>query len=241
MMGTSAVVGTTIANAMGYAYALRYGRRAVGHVSNLPDNPVIASFFGDGATEEGVFAESLNFAVLKRLPVLFICENNRYAIHTHQRLRQGKPAICDRARAHGLPAELLDGNDILHLSGRARDVVARVRAGEGPSFLEILTYRWKEHVGPNEDYQLGYRTKAEADPWITTDPVLQLSAALDLDKRARLEAEVEEEIAEAFAFAEASPFPKAEALLADVFKEEHEEQIADCRLQIAEWADKSAI
>ena len=105
MMGTSAVVGTTIANAVGYAYALRYRRQ----------NAIVASFFGDGATEEGVFAESLNFAVLKRLPILFVCENNQYAIHTHQSRRQGTPAICERVRAHGMPAERIDGNDMLRL------------------------------------------------------------------------------------------------------------------------------
>jgi TPP-dependent pyruvate/acetoin dehydrogenase alpha subunit len=231
MMGSSAVVGTTIANAIGYAYALRYRR----------GDAIVASFFGDGATEEGVFAESLNFAVLKRLPILFVCENNRYAIHTHQRLRQGNPAICERARAFGLPAEAIDGNDVLFLCGRARDLVARVRAGEGPWFLEVLTYRWKEHVGPNEDYHLGYRTREEAEPWITNDPLRQLGATLHPDIRARLEAEAEEEIAAAFAFAEASPFPEPEELFEDVFKEEHDEQIAGCRMQIAEWADDSAI
>src|SRR5437588_4173959 len=102
VMGTSAVVGTTIANAVGHAYALRYRR----------EESVVASFFGDGATEEGVFAESLNFAVLKRLPVLFVCENNQYAIHTHQGRRQGNPNICERAHAHGMPAERIDGDDL---------------------------------------------------------------------------------------------------------------------------------
>jgi TPP-dependent pyruvate/acetoin dehydrogenase alpha subunit len=165
MMGTSAVVGTTIANAVGYAYALRYrcphvcnvpGAR---QVENLPHNhAIVASFFGDGATEEGVFAESLNFAVLKRLPILFVCENNRYAIHTHQSRRQGRPEICARARAQGLPAERIDGNDLVFLCERAKEVVARIRSGAGPWFLEVLTYRWKEHVGPGEDYHLGYRT-----------------------------------------------------------------------------------
>jgi TPP-dependent pyruvate/acetoin dehydrogenase alpha subunit len=247
MMGTSAVVGTTIANAVGYAYALR-----VGHASSVPegrqaknpphDQPIVASFFGDGATEEGVFAESLNFAVLKRLPILFICENNRYAIHTHQRLRQGRPAICERARAQGLPAERLNGNDLLGLCRRAGDVIAHIRAGEGPWFLEVLTYRWKEHVGPNEDYHLGYRMDEEGEPWIATDPVRQLAAAVDPDTRARLEAQVEAEIAAAFAFAEDSPFPEPEELFEDVFKEhDHEQRIADFRLQISEWADRSAI
>jgi TPP-dependent pyruvate/acetoin dehydrogenase alpha subunit len=209
-MGTSAVVGTTIANAVGYAYALRYRRRGA----------IVASFFGDGATEEGVFAESLNFAVLKRLPVLFVCENNGYAIHTHQSRRQGRPAICERARAAGVPAERLDGNDVLLLRRKAREAVARVRAGEGPWFLEVLTYRWHEHVGPGRDYHLGYRPEAEAAPWMTGDPVRRLGEALDPAARARIDEEVEEEVAAAFAFAEESPFPEPAELLSDVFKED---------------------
>jgi TPP-dependent pyruvate/acetoin dehydrogenase alpha subunit len=210
VMGTSAVVGTTVANAVGYAYALRYSRR----------DAIVASFFGDGATEEGVFAESLNFAVLKRLPVLFVCENNGYAIHTPQSRRQGTSAICERARAYGLPAELLGGNDIYLLCDRVREAVARVRAGEGPWFLEVLTYRWREHVGPGEDYRLGYRDAAEAAPWIAGDPVRRLAETLEPAARRRVEDEVEEEIAEAFAFAEASPFPEAAELTSDVFKED---------------------
>jgi TPP-dependent pyruvate/acetoin dehydrogenase alpha subunit len=209
VMGMSAVVGTTIANAAGYAYALRYRRK----------DAIVASFFGDGATEEGVFAESLNFAVLKRLPILFICENNGYAIHTHQSQRQGVPAICERARAHGLPAELLGGNDIGLLMDRAREAVARVRAGEGPWFLEVMTYRWREHVGPGDDYDLGFRTRKEAAPWVAGDPVRRLGASLEPACRTRIEEEIEEEIAEAFAFAEASPFPEPAELITDVFKE----------------------
>jgi TPP-dependent pyruvate/acetoin dehydrogenase alpha subunit len=210
VMGTSAVVGTTIANAVGHAYSLRYRRRPA----------IVASFFGDGATEEGVLAESLNFAVLKRLPILFICENNGYAIHTRQDRRQGQPAICERARAHGLPAERLDGNDLLDLVGRSRDVVPRVRAGEGPWFFEVLTYRWREHVGPGSDYHLGYRNEDEAAPHIANDPVRSLAEKLDPGERATIEAAVEKEIATAFAFAETSPFPGAEELTSDVFKEE---------------------
>lgn len=232
VMGTSAVVGTTIANAIGYAYALRYGRR----------NSIVASFFGDGATEEGVFAESLNFAVLKRLPILFICENNRYAIHTHQSQRQGTPAVCPRARAHGLPSERIDGNDILLLCQRAEEVVSRIRSGVGPWFLEVLTYRWKEHVGPNEDYDLGYRSKEEATPWIRDDPVRHVGEALSPAVRARLEEEVEQEIAAAFAFAEASPYPEPEELLCDVFKEDEDDKpIADRRSPIADCEWKAAI
>jgi len=211
VMGTSAVVGTMIANAAGFAYALRFRRQPA----------IVASFFGDGATEEGVFAETLNFAVLKRLPILFICENNRYAIHTHQSHRQGTPALCERARAYGMPAERLDGNNLPGLIARAREVVAGVRAGGGPSFLEVMTYRWREHVGPGFDFHLGFRSEDEAAPWIAADPVARLAADLGPAERARIEHEVEEEIVVAFAFAEASPFPAAEELTRDVFREEH--------------------
>jgi TPP-dependent pyruvate/acetoin dehydrogenase alpha subunit len=210
VMGTSAVVGTTIANAVGYAYALRYRRGPA----------IVASFFGDGATEEGVFSESLNFAVLKKLPILFVCENNQYAIHTHQSRRQGHPVICDRARAHGMPAECLDGADPRILLARTREVAAAIRAGGGPWFFEVRTYRWHEHVGPGLDYHLGYRTPEEAQPWQAGDAVGRLAEAVDPGERARVEREVEEEIALAFAFAEASPFPEAADLVTDVFKEE---------------------
>jgi TPP-dependent pyruvate/acetoin dehydrogenase alpha subunit len=211
MMGASAVVGTTIANAAGYAYALRYRKQ----------NAIVASFFGDGATEEGVFAETLNFAVLKRLPMLFVCENNSYAIHAHQSRRQGNPNICDRVRAHGMPAETLDSNDFLELITTAKMAVARIRAGDGPHFLEVTTYRWREHVGPGEDYHLGYRTRREAEPWLDADPVRRMGDLVDPAERRRIETEVESEIADAFAFAESSPFPDAAELMTDIFTEEH--------------------
>jgi TPP-dependent pyruvate/acetoin dehydrogenase alpha subunit len=210
VMGTSAVVGTTIANAVGHAYALHYRKTGA----------IVASFFGDGATEEGVFAESLNFAALKRLPILFVCENNQYAIHTHQTRRQGSPDICERARAYGLPAERVDGDDLPDLVGRARDVVGRVRAGAGPWFLEVMTYRWCEHVGPGEDYHLGYRTEDEAAARKASDPLRRLKATVHSVDRIEIEKNVEREIAAAFAFAEASPFPDAAELMSDVFKEE---------------------
>ncbi|HEV3259954.1 MAG TPA: thiamine pyrophosphate-dependent dehydrogenase E1 component subunit alpha [Gemmataceae bacterium] len=210
VMGTSAVVGTTIPHAVGHAYALKYRRQ----------DALVVSFFGDGATEEGVFPESLNFAVLKRLPVLFVCENNGYAIHTHQCRRQGTPAILERARAHGLPAERIEDNDVLRLHDRCRDVAAKVRAGAGPWFFEVMTYRWREHVGPDEDYQLGYRSAEEAEPWVRNDQVRRLAGLVEPAERSRIEEDVAAEIAAAFAFAEDSPCPEPAELYTDVFKEE---------------------
>jgi TPP-dependent pyruvate/acetoin dehydrogenase alpha subunit len=209
MLGASAVVGTTIANAVGYACALKY----------QGEEAVVVSFFGDGATEEGVFPESLNFAALKGLPVLFVCENNGYAIHTHQSSRQGKADVCRRARAYGVPAERIEHNDVLYLYERAKDVAAKVRAGGGPYLFEVMTYRWREHVGPNEDYQLGYRTREEAEPWVDNDQVKRIGELLDSAVREEIEREAEAEVAAAFAFAEESPGPLPGELTTDVFKE----------------------
>jgi TPP-dependent pyruvate/acetoin dehydrogenase alpha subunit len=207
MMGASAVVGTTIANAIGYAYALQQKK----------SDALVVSFFGDGATEEGVFAESLNFAALKQIPILFVCENNGYAIHTSQERRQGRPDICARARAYGIPAERIEHNDVLYLFERVRAVAAGVRAGGGPYFFEVMTYRWREHVGPNEDFRLGYRTEDEANPWIETDQVTRLEALLEPERRDAIQQEVEAEVEAALAFAEASPEPTAAELFTDVY------------------------
>ena len=208
VLGTSAVVGTTIANAAGYAYAVKC--RGSG--------ALVVSFFGDGATEEGVFAETLNFAALKALPITFVCENNQYAIHTHQSRRQGVPQICERARSLGVTAERVEHSDVLYLHERVRAVSPSVRAGR-PYFFEVMTYRWREHVGPDTDYQLGYRTEDEAASWLSADQLTRMANLVQPLQRSRIQQEVDEEIAEAFAFAEASPVPEAAELYTDVFKE----------------------
>jgi len=208
VMGPSAVVGTTIANAVGYAYALKLMRR----------KSVVVSFFGDGAVEEGVFHESLNFASLKRLPLVFVCENNGYAIHTPQRCLQLLPSLCERVRAYGVPAERIEDNDVFVIHDKVRAAVAGLRAGEpGPFFFECMTYRWKEHVGPNEDYHLGYRTRDEAEPWVRNDQVPRVAGLLAPEVRRAIEQEVEAEVEDAFAFAEVSPYPGPEELLTDVY------------------------
>jgi TPP-dependent pyruvate/acetoin dehydrogenase alpha subunit len=210
VMGASAVVGTTIPHAAGYAYALKLQGR----------DSVVVSFFGDGATDEGVFHESLNFAALKGLPVIFVCENNFYSIHTHQKHRQRHTNICERARVYGMPAERIEDNDVLSIYQKVSEAVEAIRREKaGPFFFECMTYRWKEHVGPGEDFHLGYRSREEAEPWMKNDQVTRIAAMLPEGQRRRIEAQVEDEIRGAFAFAEASPFPEAEELLTDVFKE----------------------
>jgi TPP-dependent pyruvate/acetoin dehydrogenase alpha subunit len=208
VMGTSAVVATTIPNAVGYAYAMKLRR----------ERRVVVSFFGDGATEEGVFHESLNFAALKKLPILFVCENNRYAIHTHQRQRQANDDICTRVRAHGVPAHRIEQNDVVALHSLASTLSSEIRAGGGPAFVECMTYRWLEHVGPGEDFALGFRERAEADTWKQGDPVKTVGGKLDAAERSRIEKEVDAEVAGAFAFAESSAFPGPEELYRHVYR-----------------------
>jgi TPP-dependent pyruvate/acetoin dehydrogenase alpha subunit len=207
VMGTSAVVATTVPQAVGYAYAVRLQQR----------DAVVISFFGDGATEEGAFHESMNFAALKQLPVVFICENNQYAIHSPLRRRQGQTDLCERARSYGVPAERIDDNDVLQIRERVGRAVARLRSGEnGPYFFECVTYRWREHVGPREDYDAGYRNRAEAERWMANDQVKRIGQMIDSVRRADIEREVEAEIASAFAFAEQSPFPAPDELYSDL-------------------------
>lgn len=210
IMGTSAVVATTIPEAVGYAYALK--------IKKSPS--IVVSFFGDGAVEEGAFYESLNFASLKKLPIIFVCENNGYAIHTHQNQRQHKANICELASPHGIPAEKIGGNNSLKIFERVSSISAEMRQGNsGPWLLECMTYRWREHVGPNEDFDLGYRSSQEAKSWIDRDEIKRIGDMLDSSDRDRIEVEVEDELKEAFEYAEKSPFPEESELLMHVYKE----------------------
>ena len=210
VMGQSAIVGTTIPQAVGYAYAQKY----------LKTNNIVVSFFGDGAVEEGVFHESMNFAALKKLPIIFICENNFYAIHTHHNQRQANLNIWEKAKSYGMPSERIEDNDIFKIYQRINETVGALRSGiEGPFFFECMTYRWKEHVGPSEDFHLGYRSEQEREPWVKNDQLQKVGALLDTEKRKQIEEEVENEVKEAFEFAEKSPFPKVSELFTNVFKE----------------------
>jgi 2-oxoisovalerate dehydrogenase E1 component len=210
VMGTSAVVGTTIPHAVGYAYAMRLQRK----------DTIVASFFGDGAIDEGVFHESMNFAALRKLPIIFICENNSYAIHSHQLARQPALNIVDRARAYSIPAERVEDNDVQRTYDLVKAAADEIRSGQsGPRFFECMTYRWKEHVGPNDDFDKGYRSISEAQPWFANDQLKRLENLLEPLVRERIAAEVEVEIKEAFDFAESSPFPAEEELYTDMFQE----------------------
>lgn len=208
VLGASAVVGTTIPLAVGYALALK--REGKGRVA--------VALFGDGATEEGVFYESLNFASLHRLPVLFVCENNGFAIHTPLSKRWASEALCDRVAGFGIPTTRITDGDVLTIRETTAGYIDKMRRREsGPAFMECITYRWREHVGPGEDYDAGYRARQELEAWQQKDQVARIGAMLNADLRAKIDAEIEAEIADAVAFAEESPWPEPKELMADVY------------------------
>jgi TPP-dependent pyruvate/acetoin dehydrogenase alpha subunit len=214
-VASSAILGETMAVAAGSAWAFQ--------MDGLPH--VAACFFGDGAAEEGIFHETLNFAVVKKLPVLFVCENNGYSTHTPLHVRQ--PAgiqIYERARTYQMPSQLVDGNDVYAVAAAAAEGVAWARQGNGPYFLECTTYRWREHVGPLWDYDWGYRTKEEVDAWMARCPIERAKAALvgdgtcseaDLE---RWQDAIQQEVDQAVLAAKASPFPRIEDLLVGTYQ-----------------------
>jgi TPP-dependent pyruvate/acetoin dehydrogenase alpha subunit len=210
VMGTSAVVGTTIPHAVGYAYAMKLKRTGV----------VTVSVFGDGAVEEGAYHESMNFAALHKLPVLFVCENNLYAIHSPQRTRQPRDDIHERARSYGMEAERIEDNDVEAIHRFTRRAVERLREpGQGPVYLECRTYRYLQHVGPGEDLASGYRSRDEHAAWMARDPIAKLEALLPRPEVESHSEQIEAEIRDAIQFAEDSPFPDASELALHLYRE----------------------
>ncbi len=204
-LGSVPIVGSTIPIAAGAAFTSR--------LTN--DERVTAVFFGEGAAEAGVFHETLNFAALKKLPLLFVCENNLYSVYSPMEVRQPRGlSIAGLARAHGLLSLEGDGNDAEQVYELTHRAVHHARAGKGPAFMEFSTYRWREHCGPNYDNDIGYRTPKEFEQWRKRDPLALLQARLGGSVRgqadmAAIEAEIAREVAAAFDFARSSPFPDA--------------------------------
>ncbi len=208
VMGQSAIVGTGIPNATGYAFGMQYQKK----------KNIVVNFFGDGATEEGAFHESMNFAALKKLPIIYVCENNGYAISTHQTVRQSELSILARARSYGIETKLIEDNDskaIFEAVVQAREDI--LSHGKGPVFLECTTYRWRQHLGPNEDFGPGGRDKTEAEPWMTNDELIRIGALLQQGEREAVERKVEQEIRAAAKFAEKSPYPTKADMYTAVF------------------------
>lgn len=164
----SPILGATIPVAVGAALAFQMDQK----------KNIAAAVFGDATIEEGVFAESVNFAVTKKLPVLFVCENNLYSTHSPLSVRQPPSPIFERVRSKEFPTEQVDGNDAVKVYDAFRMAIKYIRYCRMPFFVECLTYRIREHVGPLHDYDRGYRTKEEVDDWMAKCPIKKLSKEL---------------------------------------------------------------
>ena len=187
------------------------------------EETVTAVYFGDGATSAGDFHEGLNFAGVHRLPVVFICENNGYAISVPSSKQAAVEDLAVRAAGYGFPGVTVDGNDALAVYRVTREAVERARAGEGPTFIEAKTYRLAPHTSADDDRL--YRSSEEVEAWRRRDPIERLRAYLIewdlLDKRKdeAIGATVVDEVEEAVRLAEASPEPEPESALQHVFYE----------------------
>jgi pyruvate dehydrogenase E1 component alpha subunit len=201
--GSSAIVAGTIPLAVGTALAFSLQKK----------DTVSVAFFGDGATNEGTFYESLNFAALKKLPVIFVCENNFYSTHMPISACIADTRIYKKAEAFNMPGIRIDGNNVVEVFRVAKRAIEDARIGNGPTLIECITYRWRGHVGPNYDLDKGLRSKEELDHWMDRCPIKLLEEFLlehdfiSGSERILIYKLIDEEINEALAFAKESSYP----------------------------------
>jgi len=209
---------------------------------------IVFSAFGDGATDEGLFWETINYAVLRELPVVFLCENNRYATYSQQLKRQTSDNISDRVSAFGAKTLTLFGNDVIAVHNAISGGVDYARNGKGPFFIEAYTYRWCGHVGPEDDDYLNYRPTSELKFWKANCPITLLEekmiagGLLTESEKNEIIVKIDDEIRNAFKFAKESPFPsnvnwsslnyatatlQADKLLSEIASEKFDENQAD--------------
>lgn len=199
------LVGASIAFAVGLGLAFK--------IKN--EKKVSVAFLGDGSIEEGIFWESLNFASVHKLPVIFVCENNFYATHSHILKRQPSCEIVSRVIPHEVETFRVDGNDVQEVQENMSMAIEFARIGQ-PCFIEARTYRWKEHWGSGEDWHLGYRTKEEGERWIANCPIKKIEDHFTGKEVTEMEEMIKSEINEAVDFAFKSKPPSADELLSDV-------------------------
>lgn len=214
-IGSVPIVAGTIPLGVGGALAAQKdGRGDVG-----------VSYFGDGATEEGCFHEAMNFAAIFKLPMLFVCENNLFSSHLHIDLRQPSSSVARFAEAHRMVWEIVDGNDVVAVARAVERLLAGAREGKGPGFLEAVTYRWRGHVGPREDIDVGVKRESDLVAWKKRDPIARLveglkhQGALSEASWTRLQEEVSEEIQNEWKKALEAPYPAGNATLNLVYAE----------------------
>ena len=200
---SGAILAGILAIAVGAALGFQLKRRP----------SVAVTGFGDGAPDEGIFWEAINYAVLRKLPVVFLCENNRYSTYSHQLKRQPVDNIHQRVAAFGAKSRALFANDVIAVYSAIAEAINYAREEQGPFFIEAYTYRWYGHVGPEDDDYLGYRPKSELEFWKTNCPIALLEeqmvacGLLTPMIKAAIVDEIDDEIADAFKFAKSSPFP----------------------------------
>lgn len=203
-MGATPIVGGTVPLAVGAAWASKLKNK----------NEVSVIFLGDGCFEEGVVHESLNFAALHKLPVIFICENNDFSVYTPKHLRQANRPIYKIAEAHGLNSKSIDGNDIEQVINISNEMINFARSGHGPQFLECETYRWREHCGPDFDDHLGYRSAESVELGKNGCPIQTFigNKKISMNDVDELSLKLSKIIDEIFDFAKNSKFPKVELI-----------------------------
>ncbi|MEI8241186.1 MAG: thiamine pyrophosphate-dependent dehydrogenase E1 component subunit alpha, partial [Actinomycetota bacterium] len=217
MLGAAPIVAETLMLALGAALA----------ASIRKEDRVAVAFFGDGATGEGVLYESMNFAALRNLPIIFACENNYYS--THLPIRECRPAqdIYKIAEPFGIRSQAVDGNDVLAVHEAAKMAVEQCRRREGPVFIEFRTYRFRGHVGPDDNIQGSHtdiRPKLEITDWLKRDPIalfeqyLVEAVKMDASVLAQIKTHAQQEVAAAILFARNSPRPAKEALMDYVYR-----------------------
>ncbi|WP_420547907.1 thiamine pyrophosphate-dependent dehydrogenase E1 component subunit alpha [Curvivirga sp.] len=209
VIGMSAVVGTGIPVAVGHALTLKM----------QASDAVVVCFFGDGATEEGCFIESVNFAALHKLPILFVCENNFLAIHEPLEKRWASNELTERIETYGISTRKFEAPDMIGIYTEVQQDIERIRNGEGPAFIECHTHRWFEHVGPNMDYDAPYRSRAVAQKWHGQDCVKVIRDRIPDEIAQNIDADIDAEINDAFNFAEESNFPQSDELYDYVYAE----------------------
>jgi pyruvate dehydrogenase E1 component alpha subunit len=210
MLGATAVVGAGIPIAVGAGLSIKLRKT----------DQVVACFFGEGASNQGTFHEGINMAAIWRLPVIFVCENNLYAMGTRQTKVMLIENIADRAAAYGIPGVVVDGNDVLAVYAAAFQAVERARRGDGPTLMECKTYRLKGHsrVDPAK-----YRPKEEVEAWLSKDPIKKFEdkllhmGILTRQEIDNVKSKVIREVEDAAKFALESPYPKPEEALEDVY------------------------
>lgn len=214
LLGTPPIVAASIPIAVGAALS-----------STLKEEDrIVVSFFGDGATNEGVFYESLNFASLKKLPVVFVCENNFYSTHLPISQCLADTNIAKKAQIFNMPGFQIDGNDVIKVFQTTKKAANFARQGKGPTLIECRTYRWRGHVGPSDDLDKGLRSKEELDFWMKKCPIKRLEelmakeGILSESEKEKIIQNIEREIEKALKFAKESSYPEKEELYKDVFK-----------------------